>query len=251
MVDVGAHFGSSLLPFARAGWQVVAFEPDAANRARLERNLAAEPKIAEFVEVLPVAVSDTEMQDVPLYGSPISSGISGLSAFHESHAEVDRVSTTTLNKVLAKRGIKGVDFLKIDVEGHEMPVLRGFDLEGIRPRAVLAEFEDAKTLAQGYSAGDLAEVFARVGYTVFVSEWHPIERYGKRHSWSNFRRWPCDIPGNAWGNFVAFREAPGRERLERGFQRAMELGKPFHERSPGAYLFQRIFRSTKRFLGGA
>jgi hypothetical protein len=30
MLDVWAHHGTSLVPFARAGWQVYAFEPDPA-----------------------------------------------------------------------------------------------------------------------------------------------------------------------------------------------------------------------------
>ncbi len=36
MVDVGAHYGSSLRPFAKDGWRVFAFEPDPANRQKLE-----------------------------------------------------------------------------------------------------------------------------------------------------------------------------------------------------------------------
>jgi hypothetical protein len=40
MVDVGAHFGGACEPFLHRGWKVLAFEPDAENRAML--NPAAE-----------------------------------------------------------------------------------------------------------------------------------------------------------------------------------------------------------------
>lgn len=31
MIDVGAHFGGALAPFALCGWKIYAFEPDAGN----------------------------------------------------------------------------------------------------------------------------------------------------------------------------------------------------------------------------
>ena len=37
MLDVGAHHGSSLAPFARQGWQIIACEPDSQNRAVLSK----------------------------------------------------------------------------------------------------------------------------------------------------------------------------------------------------------------------
>src|SRR5207245_2024611 len=36
MIDVGAHHGSTLLPFLTAGWRVYAFEPIAENRVVLQ-----------------------------------------------------------------------------------------------------------------------------------------------------------------------------------------------------------------------
>ncbi|MEM6942213.1 MAG: FkbM family methyltransferase [Pseudomonadota bacterium] len=213
MIDVGAHHGSALSRFARAGWTVLAFEPDAANRSELMRRLAEKPRTCAKVRISPLAVSDSEQADVAFYASSVSTGISGLTAFHESHAESDRVATTTLDRALRHHGLASIDFLKIDVEGHELPVLRGLDIDAVRPRAIVAEFEDAKTEAQGYTTTDLAGFLVDRGYCVFVSEWHPIERYGIRHSWSRFRRWPAVLAGDAWGNLVAFAEPPDEQRL--------------------------------------
>ncbi len=45
-----------------------------------------------------------------------------------------------------------------------------------------------------------------LGYVVFVSEWHPIIRYGVSHSWRRLDRYPCtQINPKGWGNFIAVR----------------------------------------------
>lgn len=240
MIDVGAHFGSSLAGFARAGWKVLAFEPDRANRARLEENIAASPHCYAEVWLSSLALSDQVREDVAFFSSPVSTGISGLSAFHETHSETGRVSTTTLNSILQEHGLKSIDFLKIDVEGHEMSVLSGLDFELIRPRVIIAEFEDKKTLPNGYSTRDLAQFLVDRSYCVFVSEWHPIERYGIRHQWRRFMRWPAEVPVDAWGNLVAFIEAPDDEELNAALWRNISYPKSYLHR-----LMDRIRRFTR------
>lgn len=49
------------------------------------------------------------------------------------------VPTRTLNDVLAENGIKKIDYLNIDVEGAEIPVLRGFDISRFQPDFVSIE----------------------------------------------------------------------------------------------------------------
>lgn len=220
MIDVGAHTGGSLEPFARVGWRVFAFEPDPSNRAMLDEAIRADPAQYATVTVSDKAISDQAKENVPFYASNESTGISGLNAFRDSHEEVAQISTTTLEHVRSEHGIDQIDFLKIDVEGHEMSVLRGLDFHAIRPRAIVAEFEDGKTSDQGYSSKDLAAFFSDLDYTLWVSEWHPIERYGIRHNWKLIQKWPCDIPSDAWGNFVAFAEPVAEDAFARAVERA-------------------------------
>ena len=53
------------------------------------------------------------------------------------------------------------------------------------------------------------------GYSVLLSEWHPIERYGIRHSWRRLRRYPTEISEHAWGNFIALDTDPGDDAIGR------------------------------------
>ena len=200
MIDVGAHHGNSLAPFADAGWQVYAFEPDAKNRAPLverfgdQRNVVIDPR----------GVSDKPARGVTLFRSDVSTGISGLSAFHDSHVAADQIEVTTLDEACAAWGVTAIDFLKIDTEGFDLFVLRGMQLV---PRAITCEFEDAKTRPLGYGFHDLARYLVERGYRIMVSEWFPIERYGTTHRWRRFQPYPCELLDvAAWGNLIAVRD---------------------------------------------
>jgi FkbM family methyltransferase len=52
------------------------------------------------------------------------------------------VPATTLAAVLESRGNPNVDFFSLDVEGYEIPVLQGMNVERHRPRLILVETKD-------------------------------------------------------------------------------------------------------------
>jgi FkbM family methyltransferase len=54
------------------------------------------------------------------------------------HGSVE-VPVRTLDEILSEAGAPAIDFLSIDVEGHELDVLDGFDLVRWRPRLILIE----------------------------------------------------------------------------------------------------------------
>lgn len=214
MVDVGAHRGTSLAAFADHGWRVIALEPDPTNRKFLEES----PR--PNVTVDPRAITDTDGDRLTLYTSPVSSGISTLAPFHESHTAAVEVETVRLDTLLAGHGGPHVDFLKVDTEGFDLPVLRTFDWTSDRPDIVVCEFEDRKTVPLGYTYRDLGDFLLEQGYTVFMSEWYPIVEYGQAHRWRRFVLYPATVlDGDAWGNFVAAR--PGK--LTRAVRRAARV----------------------------
>jgi FkbM family methyltransferase len=199
MIDVGAHFGSALDSFAVSGWRVIAFEPDSKNRQKLAR------AYGDFnnVTIDDHGVSDKVQSQVPFYRSSQSSGISGLAAFDPSHRASGEIRTTTLREVTRQYSLERVDFLKIDTEGFDLFVLKGLP-DSLMPRVIVCEFEDLKTKELGYTYKDLATELCRRGYTVIMSEWFPIESYGKKHKWRRAVAWPADLIEEAgWGNFIA------------------------------------------------
>ena len=213
MLDVGAHHGSALKKFLEREWRVWAFEPDHKNRAKLLERLAAH-KNRDLVTLDTRCVSHTSQKNLPFFQSGESTGISGLSAFRDTHLEAQRVDTVSLSDYFADKEMPVVDFLKIDTEGHDLFVLQGFPWERNRPKVIECEFEDLKSKPLGYTTKDMADFLVGKGYTVYVSEWHPILKYGQRHDWHRLQKYPCDLACyEAWGNLLAFSEPPDEAKL--------------------------------------
>ena len=226
MIDVGAHHGWALAPFLAKGWTIYAFEPDEKNRTQVLERLANH-KNKVLVTLDTRCVSNKSRKGVPFYRSEQSTGISGLSAFHESHAEAQRVDTVTLAEFLADKPLSTVDFLKIDTEGHDLFVLQGFPWERAKPAVIECEFEDTKTVPLGYTFHDLARFLVDKGYSVYVSEWHPIIRYGIRHDWNRLVRYPCELADNkGWGNLLAFRDGIDETGLVAAVRKVVQFGSP-------------------------
>jgi FkbM family methyltransferase len=210
MVDVGAHFGSALHAFAERGWRVYAYEPDPDNRQKLMQRVNGHAN----VRIDDRAVSDRPGQVLPFFSSEESTGISGLSAFRDSHQQRCEVTTTTVAQICEEHHLNEIDFLKIDTEGYDLMVLKGVPWDRIRPRIIECEFEDRKTVPLGYTFHELAQYLVDRGYTVLVSEWHPVIRYGIQHDWYRLTTYPCQLNHTeAWGNLLAFREPPDLDRL--------------------------------------
>jgi FkbM family methyltransferase len=210
MVDVGAHSGQSCRAFLDAGWRVFAFEPDPANRAKLDRLAETFPDLV----VDPRAVSDEARSDVPFYTSPTSTGISSLQRFDDEHVVSTTVETVPLRDWMQSREVPRIDLLKTDTEGFDLPVLRGFPWEDARPRFVVCEFEDSKTRPLGYVFDDLARFLVNRSYHVLLSEWDPIREYGMSHTWRRLVPYPCELADAAsWGNLIAFADEPDWPRL--------------------------------------
>jgi FkbM family methyltransferase len=195
MVDVGAHHGGTLALFAHDGWKIIAIEPDPANRAILSRDF---PTIA----IDPRAIGERDGEQVTLYTSGVSSGISTLNPFHPSHRATSRVETVRLDTLLTD--VSEVTLLKTDTEGWDLPVLRTFPWDRLHPLAVIAEFDDHKTVPLGYDWRDLAEFLVDRGFAVEVSEWYPVVEYGRPHRWRSVRPFPVELAdAAAWGNLIA------------------------------------------------
>ncbi|MGE2689153.1 FkbM family methyltransferase [Mycolicibacterium pulveris] len=213
MLDVGAHHGSALSPFLNRGWTVHAFEPDPANREILSSRCPG-------AVIDSRAVSEVDGDEVALFTSDVSTGISTLSPFHATHTPTATVQTVRLDTYLRERAVDQVDFLKTDIEGFDLFALRTFPWATHHPKAVVCEFEDHKTLRLGHDVHESAQYLERQGYSVLVSEWEPIARYGTRHRWRRFARYPADVAADSWGNLIAV-EPPLLEPLERAGQSAV------------------------------
>ena len=205
MVDVGAHHGSSLLPFAKNGWRVYAFEPNSENRSILATNVSTFRNVSVDKRV----VSDTTESSVPFYSSSGSSSTNFLKPFSKSHRHNGTVDTVTLTDFCSERKLSHISLLKIDAGRSNLIVLKSVPWDNIKPKVIICKFEDSKIRSLGYAMYDIARYLVERGYKVLVSEWHPIIGHSIRRDWHRLVHYPCELNDrNAWGNLIAFREQP-------------------------------------------
>lgn len=164
-IDIGANRGITSIWMAKLCNKVYSFEPEKENILRFKENI--EINHVNNVELLPLAVSDKagEMDLNILEGS--------------GHHSLGRVSTskilgkqavkvTTLNDFCQDRRINEVDFLKIDVEGFEIEVLKG-GAELFQDKKIkLVAFEISKIPLKSLkkSPSDIFDFFDNAGYEI-------------------------------------------------------------------------------------
>jgi len=142
-VEVGGFdgvTGSNTYFFEKLGWRCLIVEPmpDFCQKIKSVRNC----------EVVEIAASD-KAGEVEFY---VASGVETLSTIQKDDEHFDRikslsdddikkitVKTARLDDILLEYGMTEIDFLTIDVEGHEMSVLSGMSFDRIRPKIVIIE----------------------------------------------------------------------------------------------------------------
>jgi len=117
-VDVGAYVGDTSLWLGKMvgpNGSVYAFEPEKENFRKLINNVKRNDE--RNIKFYNLGLSDTEMN-----ASIWSAG--GMSSV-SSQGGKEEIVLTTLDKFVYSNKIERIDFIKMDVEGHEMNVLRG------------------------------------------------------------------------------------------------------------------------------
>ncbi|HEV2147383.1 MAG TPA: FkbM family methyltransferase [Longimicrobiaceae bacterium] len=164
-VDVGANVGYfTLLAASRVGetGRVFAVEPSPYAHDRLNAAVSAN-RLAQ-VRTFRMGLSSTE-GELNLYLPPESDGFHS-PTMSASSWETLRVPVRRLDDCLDEWGVRSVDLIKLDVEGHEAHVLEGAAgaLETGRVRAVLCEFNDHWLRQQGSSPRALHDTLVRAGF---------------------------------------------------------------------------------------
>lgn len=208
-VEVGAfdgRTGSNTLAFEEIGWGTVLIEPIPALADKIRQD---RPRALLF-ECVVGPKSGEVILSIPTGSETLSSVSSSPSQIHRSInssniIEKIAVSQRTLDSVLEEAGLNFIDFITIDVEGYEISVLEGFDLERWRPRIVILEDNSSGTSidvalfmeARGYSrfhSSGCNDWFCRkedplrTRYAVFRTEFIKTLKAAKRVALNFFRR---------------------------------------------------------------
>lgn len=150
-LDVGASIGFFTVLGARlvgSAGRVVAFEPNAGASAAIRTN-------ADLNGLANVAIVVSALSDRDGHGFLEGPTAPTAGLVDEPTPAAVRVRTTSLDAFLAERPDLVPDVVKIDVEGHEAPVLRGMieTLKTVRPVVIVEMHGDRRFLSILKAAG--------------------------------------------------------------------------------------------------
>ncbi|HTC63543.1 MAG TPA: class I SAM-dependent methyltransferase [Candidatus Saccharimonadales bacterium] len=178
VLDIGAHHGLySLLASKCIGsaGKVFAFEPSPRERRLLARNLRLNGSSSVHVESYALGSSHSKM-DLFL----VEGGEDGCNSLRppdvSGTTKTVPVEVISLDEYLLNNGIGRIDFVKLDVEGGELEVLRGAEnlIHGEWRPVFFVEVQDIRTRPWGYPAYEIVQFLYRAGY-----EWFVIHDNGK------------------------------------------------------------------------
>jgi FkbM family methyltransferase len=190
--DVGANVGAvSLMLAARCPRaRIIAIEPSSAVAPRLRANLAANPRLARHVTLLELALTDASGR-VPFYESaePANSGVGRLAPAHNTRTQPNMVAAWSGDDLIASGAAPPPDIIKMDIEGFELPALRGLERHLTETHPVIVfEHEPYRLVEPGNPASPVSWLRA-LGYTVSI-----VQRAGRPTLLSEaLPTFPCDL----------------------------------------------------------
>jgi FkbM family methyltransferase len=183
LIDAGANIGEITLVAAKlvgTSGQVVAFEPMADIAASLERNIA--DNHLDHVVLARLGLADA-ISSAPIYAS-CGQGQSdeenhGLGSLYggdsPANSPVQNIQLTTLDAYLQEHPVSRLDVIKIDIEGAELPCLKGAARTLQRHRPILIiEIQEQTSMVAGYHQEDILDYLESFGYA-----FHTIGQHGK------------------------------------------------------------------------
>ena len=139
-IDVGAYhpfYGNNTYKLFMRGWRGINIDLDVQSVNMFKHFRPNDENVC-------AAVSQSE-DEKSLYFHHNRSAINTLDQKMGYRAkEIKKIKTTTLNKIIGNSNFKSmnIDFLSIDVEGHELDVIKGLDLEKYSPKIIVIEYQD-------------------------------------------------------------------------------------------------------------
>lgn len=161
VLDIGANIGAHTLPLAEcvgSTGHVHAFEPTLYAKNKLLANVRLNPQLAPRVKVVHCFLSDRSDHDrlFSVYSRwPLAGAREDRHPHHGGQLEdVGDAAQLSLDDYVRQEGLTRIDFIKLDVDGNELPVLLGAaeslkkfhpailmeiapDYQGAKPEAIL------------------------------------------------------------------------------------------------------------------
>jgi len=185
ILDIGANIGNHALAWAGSCLRLYAFEPGSGAYALLERNISENG--LGHLHALNFGLSDTDAQRTLYLNTQGNLGASSLHHRGDGSME-ETVRLRRGDDYLREQGIRDIDFIKIDVEGHERQAFTGLKAALLENRPVVQAEWDANSSSREWvdDPAFMAGLFPDYDIYAFVRETDRAYWLGK--PWGRLRR---------------------------------------------------------------
>ena len=101
-------------------------------------------------------------------GSPVNS-LEKKTIKNKSNFSLKKIKTFTLNSILEDLKIQHIDYFNLDVEGHEIDILKNFNISYYKPKVVSVEFIDDQMKELEFKNNNINRVLQSDLYKYFTS----------------------------------------------------------------------------------
>lgn len=173
VVDIGGHIGLFAVRASRIAKRVISFEPNPSNLELFRRNALTTE--SGNLELSDLALSSAA-GPLEIFASSNPGGHSILASLAGSDSSKWIATGVSLEEAFEKYGVRECDFLKVDCEGAEYPILFGASASTLaRIRRIALEYHAADSVNPEFT-GQALEDF--LSYQGFETERVPSRRRG-------------------------------------------------------------------------
>ena len=148
----------------RRGWNGINIDLDSKNIRLFNLERPNDINICKCVS------SDNSKKNLFFFhqGSPINS-LEKKAIKDKSNYTLKKIDTYTLNSILEDQKIRNIDYFNLDVEGHEIEILKNFDIKLYKPKVISVEFIDYQMEKLEFKNNDIIRVLESDLYKYFIS----------------------------------------------------------------------------------
>lgn len=181
--DIGANIGYYSIQLGRMigqGGKIYSFEPCSYQFNILERNI----ELNKLTNIIPekLIVSDRHGGVKKIYFSGISN--TGSSSLEVKTDEFEEMDCVTVDKFCQNNNINSIDLVKIDVEGHELRVVKGMErmLDEAKVKNLFLEINNYALEEAGTTALEIIEYLDSFNYRPYSIATGTANDYAIGHS---------------------------------------------------------------------